>query len=104
LFFKWFFFTVQPVLTCLTCLFRLNCLGKFQFTIHPSFWLAVPFSEKVLSNKVAGSRKLTEMLKIAKHNNDGVVHFFTMLFAHRYTTYHGRCAVLAPVSTPPAGT
>ena len=33
---KMVFSTVRPVLTCLTCLFRLNCLGKFQFTIHPS--------------------------------------------------------------------
>jgi tRNA nucleotidyltransferase/poly(A) polymerase len=79
----------------------LRCLrfaAKFNFEIHTSFWSAVPFSENVLRNKVAGNRKLQEMLKIAKMKSNGnaLCRFFTSIFSHRYLTYNGLHRVLAP--------
>ena len=78
----------------------LRCLrfaSKFQFNIHASFWLSVPFSEDVLRNKVSGNRKLTEMLKIAKvPGHRGLPSFLTTAFGRRYITYGGEERSLAP--------
>ena len=40
--------------------------AKLRFELHDAFWFAVPFALASLQAKVAGSRKATELLKIAK--------------------------------------
>ena len=68
----------------------LRFAAKLRFELHPTFWLAVPFALSPLQSKVAGSRKATELLKIAKAGNAPLLDFLSLSF--------GR-----PVSTPPSG-
>ena len=43
--------------------FRIRC--KLDFALHGTFWAAAPFAVPALRAKVSGSRKATELRKVA---------------------------------------
>ncbi|CAK9003870.1 Actin-related protein 6 (dArp6) (Actin-like protein 13E), partial [Durusdinium trenchii] len=72
--------------------------AKLNFRICPSFWTVIPFALDALQLKVAGSRKMTEILKLAKYGNDNVVQFFSLCFRKRFVhNPRGETTCLAPV-------
>ena len=73
----------------------LRFCAKFGFKLHDAFWSAVPFANDALRVKVAGNRKLTEILKIAKYGPDRLQSFLQLACSRQFTTGTGTC-VLAP--------
>lgn len=61
----------------------LRFAAKLGFRLHDTFWLAVPFSLLSLQTKVAGSRKGTELLKIAKAGRQPLVAFMELSFGRQ---------------------
>jgi hypothetical protein len=66
----------------------LRFAAKLHFGLHPTFWLAVPFALAPLQSKVAGSRKNTELLKIAKAGTTPLLDFFTLAFGRKVMMPH----------------
>mmetsp|Transcript_18615 Transcript_18615/g.30370 ORF Transcript_18615/g.30370 Transcript_18615/m.30370 type:complete len:683 (+) Transcript_18615:188-2236(+) len=62
----------------------LRFAAKLDFTIHPTFWKVIPFALESLRSKAAGSRKMTEILKIAKCGNKKLQDFFSLCFRKRF--------------------
>lgn len=60
----------------------LRFAAKLGFQIHPAFWEAMPEAMSHLKVKVAGSRKLDELLKIAKLGQQKTVHMLALTFRH----------------------
>ena len=58
----------------------LRFAAKLRFTLHPTFWDAVPFAIPSLQSKVAGSRKVTELVKIAKAGRTPLIDFLDLSF------------------------
>jgi hypothetical protein len=58
----------------------LRFAAKLRFELHPTFWLAVPFALSPLQSKVAGSRKNTELLKLAKAGTTPLLDFLQLSF------------------------
>jgi len=58
--------------------------AKLNFRIHEDFWKAIPFALANLQSKVAGSRKMTEILKIARYGNRNLEDFFLLCFHRRF--------------------
>ena len=56
--------------------------AKLNFTLHDTFWTAVPFALPALQTKVAGARKSTELLKIAKAGRPALLDFLHLSFGH----------------------
>ena len=54
--------------------------AKLNFTLHDTFWTAVPFALPALQTKVAGARKSTELLKIAKAGRPALLDFLHLSF------------------------
>ena len=54
--------------------------AKLSFELHGAFWAAVPFALGALQGKVAGSRKNTELLKIAKSGQAPLLDFMRLAF------------------------
>ena len=54
--------------------------AKLDFVLHPTFWTAVPFALPALQSKVAGARKSTELLKIAKAGRPALLDFLRLSF------------------------
>ena len=54
--------------------------AKLRFELHDAFWFAVPFALASLQAKVAGSRKATELLKIAKAGRRPLLDFLALSF------------------------
>ena len=64
----------------------LRFAAKLSFRLHESFWSAVPFATRALRGKVAGNRKLTEILKIAKYGPKQLQSFLVLAFSRRFRT------------------
>ena len=86
----------------------LRFAAKLGFELHPTFWLAVPFALTPLQSKVAGSRKNTELLKIAKAGKAPLLDFLDLAFGKTVATPpplpDGRASASAsplPDSPPP---
>lgn len=58
--------------------------AKLDFQIHESFWKALPFALDSLKSKVAGSRKMTEITKMAKYGNEKIIGLFKLCFRKRF--------------------
>ncbi|GBG24081.1 CCA tRNA nucleotidyltransferase, mitochondrial [Hondaea fermentalgiana] len=58
--------------------------AKLDFRIHETFWKVLPFALDNLKAKVAGSRKLTEILKLAKYGNAKIIGLFKLCFRKRF--------------------
>jgi len=58
--------------------------AKFRFTLHPSFWKAVPFALESLRAKVAGSRKNTEYQKIGGYGFKASSDFYELAFSYTF--------------------
>ena len=54
--------------------------AKLDFTLHETFWTAVPFALPALQTKVAGARKSTELFKIAKAGRPALLDFLSLSF------------------------
>ena len=54
--------------------------AKLGFMIHPSFWKALPFALESLRAKVAGSRKLAEVMKVAKISDKALIEMIRSVF------------------------
>ena len=70
----------------------LRCLrfaAKLDFAVHGAFWLAVPFAVAPLRSKVAGSRKLTELLKIARYGPARLSAFFRLALGRSFRGAQG---------------
>jgi hypothetical protein len=66
----------------------LRCLrfaAKLDYDVHEDFWLAVPFAMEQMQAKVAGSRKTTEMNKIASYGGGYLQRFMELCFERRFT-------------------
>jgi len=59
----------------------LRFAATLGFTVHGSFWRAVPFSVDALRTKVSGPRKVAELRKIAKAGLPPLVDFFELAFS-----------------------
>ena len=59
----------------------LRFAASLGFTIHSSFWLAVPFAVDALRNKVAGPRKVAELHKVAHGGRQALLNFFELAFS-----------------------
>jgi hypothetical protein len=58
--------------------------AKLNFVVHETFWKALPFALDSLKSKVAGSRKLTEILKLAKYGKSNLIDFFGLCFRKQF--------------------
>ena len=58
--------------------------ATMKFELHHTFFMVVPFALDALKQKVAGSRKLTEIMKIAKVGNMELLEFFRLCFDARF--------------------
>lgn len=58
----------------------LRFAAKLNFDLHPSFWSSVPFALASLQSKVAGARKSTELVKIAKAGRPALLDFLSVAF------------------------
>ena len=54
--------------------------AKLGYIIHPSFWKALPFAIEHLRAKVAGSRKLAEVVKVAKISDKALIEMIRSVF------------------------
>ena len=61
----------------------LRFAAKLEFRIHEAFWEAMPPAMDHLKAKVAGSRKLDELLKIAKLGTTKTVSMIALAFCHK---------------------
>ena len=86
--------------------------AKLGFGLHNSFWLAVPFALSSLQTKVAGSRKVTELLKLSKAGREPMLDFLQLSFGRSLPTVPGAaegadaadvCAVDQPCPPLPCG-
>lgn len=57
--------------------------AKLGFYLHDTFWLAVPFALTSLQGKVAGSRKVVELLKIGRAGRTPLLEFLQLAFGRR---------------------
>ena len=58
----------------------LRFAAKLNFDLHPSFWSSVPFALASLQSKIAGARKATELVKIAKAGRPALLDFLSVAF------------------------
>ncbi|KAL3930104.1 MAG: hypothetical protein SGPRY_001682, partial [Prymnesium sp.] len=70
--------------------------AKLSFRLHDSFWFAVPFALHPLQGKVAGARKVTELLKIAKAGRSALLDFLELSFSHPFPSPNLPMPCLAP--------
>ena len=54
--------------------------ASLGFDVHGSFWVALPFAVEALRVKVSGSRKVTELRKIAAAGRPALLDFFERAF------------------------
>lgn len=74
----------------------LRFAAKLSFRLHDSFWYAVPFALRPLQGKVAGARKVTELLKIAKSSRGALLDFLELSFSHPFPSDCVHMPCLAP--------
>ena len=79
--------------------FRIRC--KLDFALHGTFWAAAPFAVPALRAKVSGSRKATELRKVASLGQPQLLRFMELAFSVRM---HGLRAGCQGTSAISAGT
>lgn len=62
----------------------LRFAAKLSFSLHDAFWSAIPFANHALRCKVAGNRKLTEILKISKYGAEQLQSFLALSFSRKF--------------------
>jgi len=70
--------------------------AKLGFKIHESFWRVIPFALDNLKSKVAGSRKLSEILKVVKYGKERTREFFELCFNNQFVVSDTQVSCIAP--------
>jgi hypothetical protein len=65
----------------------LRFAAKLDFGIHDSFWVALPFALPSLKSKVAGSRKVDELVKLAKMGKRKLQTLFMLSLARTFAVH-----------------